>query len=61
LLKVRPGITSWGQVRFGYASDIDQMLKRMKYDLNYLENMSLSLDMKILAQTALVLFQGKGK
>ena len=61
LLKVRPGITSWGQVRFGYASDIDQMLQRMKYDLNYLESMSLSLDIKILFQTALVLIQGKGK
>lgn len=61
LLKVRPGITSWGQVRYGYASNVDQMLTRMKFDLNYLENMSISLDIKILAQTAVVLIQGKGK
>ncbi len=61
LLKVRPGITSWGQVKYGYASDVDQMVKRMKYDLIYLENMSISLDIKILCYTFLILVQGKGK
>ena len=61
LLKVRPGITSWGQVKYGYASSVDEMVLRMKYDLIYLENMSLSQDIKILFHTALVLLQGKGK
>lgn len=61
LLKVRPGITSWGQVKYGYASNIQQMLQRLKFDILYIENMSLSLDIKIIFYTILVLFQGKGK
>jgi exopolysaccharide biosynthesis polyprenyl glycosylphosphotransferase len=61
LLKVRPGITSWGQVKYGYASNLKQMIQRLKYDILYIENMSISLDLKILFYTVLVLFQGKGK
>jgi len=44
LLKVRPGITSWGQVKYGYASNVEQMVQRLKFDILYIENMSLSLD-----------------
>ncbi|HRD51231.1 MAG TPA: sugar transferase [Flavobacteriales bacterium] len=61
LNKVRPGITSWGQVKFGYAENIDQMVRRLKYDILYIENMSLAVDLKILAYTVIIILKGDGK
>jgi len=60
LLKVKPGITSWGQVKYGYASTVDQMIERLEYDLLYIENMSLLIDLKIIIYTGLIILNGKG-
>jgi exopolysaccharide biosynthesis polyprenyl glycosylphosphotransferase len=60
LHKVKPGITSWGQVKYGYASDVDSMIERLEYDLLYLDNMSLSIDLKIIIYTGIIILKGKG-
>ncbi len=61
LHKVRPGITSWGQVKYGYAENVDEMIERLKYDIIYIENMSIGVDLKILIYTVLIVMQGRGK
>ena len=61
LTKVRPGITSWGQVKYGYAENVEQMLDRMKFDLLYLKNRSIALDVKIMFYTIAIVLKAKGK
>lgn len=59
LHKVKPGITSWGQVKYGYAVNVEEMIKRLKYDLLYIENMSLFVDFQIMIYTILTLLKGR--
>ena len=61
LLKVKPGLTSWGMVQFGYAENTDEMIERMKYDLVYIENVSLGLDLKIMLHTIFIILKGEGR
>jgi len=60
IFQVRPGVTSWGMVKYGYASDVRQMVKRSRYDLLYLNNMSISTDIKILIHTVRTVVKGSG-
>ena len=61
VLQVRPGITSWGMVKYGYATDVDQMIERNRFDLIYLANMSVAVDFKILIHTVKTVSSGRGK
>ncbi len=61
LHRVKPGITSWGQVKYGYAENVEQMVERLKFDILYIENRSISIDLRILIYTILTVIQGKGR
>jgi exopolysaccharide biosynthesis polyprenyl glycosylphosphotransferase len=61
LLRIKPGLTSVGQVQYGYAENIDQMCDRMQHDLLYLKNININYDLNIILKTVKIMVQGKGK
>ncbi len=60
LQTVKPGVTSWGQVKYGYASSVEEMIRRLDYDLFYMKHRSLWFDLKIIIYTIVTVFKGKG-
>ena len=60
MYQIRPGLTSWGMVKYGYAQSVDEMIERLQYDIVYLENMSMLVDLKIIIHTVLTVVTGKG-
>ncbi len=60
LLKIKPGVTSWGEVKYGYASTVEQMIERLEYDLYYLKNRSLLFDLQIILHTIRIVLLGRG-
>lgn len=61
LLRVKPGITSLGMVKYGYAENVEEMIERLKYDIIYIESQSLLIDFKIFIYTIITLLKGRGK
>lgn len=60
MYQIRPGLTSWGMVKYGYARNIDEMIERLQYDVLYLENMSMLVDLKIIIYTVRTVIMGRG-
>lgn len=61
IYKIRPGLTSWGPIRVGYTDTLEKMVRRLNYDIVYIENMSIRLDFRIMFYTLGVIFNGKGQ
>lgn len=57
----RPGLTSLGQVRFGYASTVQEMTQRLRFDLLYVRRQSFALDLWIVGKTLRVMLTGQGR
>lgn len=60
MYQIRPGLTSWGMVKYGYARNVDEMIERLQYDVIYLENMSMLVDLKIIIYTIRTVLLGRG-
>jgi len=58
---MKPGITGWAQIKGGYDTTIENVKKKLEYDLFYIENVSLRMDLKILFNTIYVMIRGKGQ
>jgi lipopolysaccharide/colanic/teichoic acid biosynthesis glycosyltransferase len=56
---VRPGVTGWAQIRYGYANDLEEEIEKMKYDLYYIKHFSFALDLRILRGSVRAVLRGR--
>ena len=59
--KVRPGLLSWGPIKIGYSDTVEKMVERLRYDIIYMDNMTIQTDIKILYYSIGVILRGKGQ
>lgn len=59
--KVKPGLLSWGPIKIGYSDTVEKMVERLRYDIIYMDNMTLQTDIKILFYSIGVILRGKGQ
>lgn len=59
--KVKPGLLSWGPIKIGYSDTVEKMVERLRYDIIYMDNMTLQTDIKILFYSVGVILKGKGQ
>ncbi|MGH2396584.1 MAG: sugar transferase, partial [bacterium] len=57
---IRPGVTGWAQVRYGYANNLPEETEKMRYDMYYIKHLSFGFDLRILFDTVKVVLFGRG-
>jgi lipopolysaccharide/colanic/teichoic acid biosynthesis glycosyltransferase len=60
-LLIKPGITGWAQINFGYATTIDETITKLEYDLYYIRHRNLLLDIVIVLRTPAIVLGFKGR
>jgi len=57
---VKPGVTGWAQIKYAYGASEEDALEKLKYDLYYIKNMSLVMDLAVIFHTVKIVLLGRG-